>query len=123
MELYHARIQQRRAAAGHRAEVQRAAQPVAQILHFPARGIGQIQHVERALVQVLARVRERHAPRAAREQPHAKFILQHLELIAERRLAHVQLFGRCADAPLLYDGDKILKLLEIHVYHSIPMRP
>jgi len=51
--------------------------------------------------------------RVSRGRP--QFLLQGLDLQAERRLADVQPAGGLAEAQFLGDGDEVAQLAEIHI--------
>jgi hypothetical protein len=59
-------------------------------------------------------VRQFDAARQATEQLDVEFLLQHANLLAERRLLHPQPLGGSRDVPFLSDRDEIPKMTELH---------
>jgi len=64
--------------------------------------------------QRLAGDRQLHAAGAANEQRDAEFGLQRADLLAERRLLHVEPPRRTGDVPLLGDGDEVAEMTQFH---------
>ena len=75
-------------------------------------GVGQ----ERA-----AGVGQRHATRMAHEQLGVDLALQRLDLLAERRLLHVELLRRPRDVALAGDGDEVAEMAQFHGF--VPRLP
>ena len=55
-----------------------------------------------------------HAPARAREELHPELVLQQPDLVAQRRLRHVQPLRGPAEVQLLGDGDEVAELAELH---------
>ena len=64
------------------------------------------------------RLREPDAPPVPFEQRRAQLVLDRLDLLAERRLAHVQAARGPAEVELLGDGDEVAQLADVHAYRE-----
>ena len=58
------------------------------------------------------------AARMAHEQRGVDLALERADLLAERRLLHVQLLRRARDVALMGDGDEIAEVAQFHVAYS-----
>jgi len=96
------------------ADRQRAAVQALHIVDDLARRCGRRQHALRLAQECSARWRYLHAPRRAKEQGGAEFLLQRPDRGGEARLDHMQTAGRAREILLGRDGDKILELSQIH---------
>ena len=54
------------------------------------------------------------AARMAHEQRRVDLALERADLLAERRLLHVQLLGRAGDVALVGDGDEVAEMAQFH---------
>ena len=61
-----------------------------------------------------AGVGQAHAARMAHEQRGVDLALERLDLLAERRLLHVELLGRARDVALAGDGDEVAEMAQFH---------
>ena len=50
----------------------------------------------------------------AQQQLRADLLLERADLLAQRRLGHVQALGRAAEVQLLGDGDEVAQVAELH---------
>ena len=99
----------------HHADADGARQP---ILHFPQLLPGlirQLQHLVGPAQQQAAGLGQLQVPLAPDEQRHPQILFQGLDLVAQRGLAHVQLFGGPGDVQLLGHNHKVLQTPQIHV--------
>src|SRR5689334_22568384 len=62
-----------------------------------------------------------HAARFAAEELRADFALMGADLLAERRLLHVEPFGRACDVAFFSDGDEIAKVAQLHLPYLADM--
>ena len=62
----------------------------------------------------LARIAKPQRTAGAGDQGHAQFLLQQLDLAAQRRLGDMQLFGSAGEVALAGDGDEIAQLTQVH---------
>ena len=61
-----------------------------------------------------ARVGQLHFASGARQQFHAEFFLQGLDLLRQRWLGHVKPLGSAHEAQFFCDGDEIFQLPQVH---------
>ena len=54
----------------------------------------------------------------AHEQGGVDLALQRADLLAERRLLHVELLGRARDVALVGDGDEVAEMAQFHQAYS-----
>ena len=80
-------------------------------------GADHVEDLQRALVEQLARIRERDATRIAQRELRAQLFFELGELVRERGLGHVEPLGGSRDLPLFRNRDKVLQLLDVHVPH------
>ena len=99
----------------HHADADGAGQPV---LHFPQLLPGlirQLQHLVGPAQQQAAGLGQLQVPLAPDKQRHPQLFFQGLDLVAQRGLAHVQLFGGPCDVQLLSHHHKVLQTPQIHI--------
>ena len=99
----------------HHADADGAGEP---ILHFPQLLPGlirQLQHLVSPAQQQTAGLGQLQVPLAPDKQRYPQFFFQRLDLITQRGLAHVQLFGGPCDVQLLGYNHKVLQTPQIHV--------
>ncbi len=58
--------------------------------------------------------RHLHAPARPREELAAQLVLQQPDLVAQRRLGHVEPLGRAAEVQLLGDRHEVAELTQLH---------
>ena len=88
------------------ADDDRAEIPCGNALHGLRRALGQLQDAPRVGQERHPRGRQRHRPRGAVDELHAEFVLELLDLPAQRRLRHVQPLGGPPEVQFLRDGDE-----------------
>ena len=110
-EDLHALVHQDAARRGDGADGERAAEALPEVLEFPLRHRGHVEELGRPRGEQLAGLGQLDVVRATPEELEPDFVLEHLHLVAQRRLGHVQPpRGRC-DLPLLHDRHEIAQLL------------
>ena len=62
------------------------------------------------------------AARMAQQQRRADLALQRPDLLAERRLLHVQLLGRARDMAFVRDGDEVAEVSQFHLAYPISIK-
>jgi hypothetical protein len=72
------------------------------------------QHRPRVAQEGLSRRGHLHAPARPREQLAAQLVLQQPDLVAQRRLGHVEPLGGAAEVQLLGDRHEIAELTQLH---------
>lgn len=98
----------------HHAEADGPGELAAQRGQVPPGLFRKVHHLNGPLQQQGARFRQRQPPLTPDEQLNAQLFLQSLDLVAERRLAHLQLFRGSGKVELLRHGNEILECAEVH---------
>ncbi|MNE73471.1 hypothetical protein D3C80_1694840 [compost metagenome] len=111
-------LQQSGGRRGDRSDRERSLQAFHEIIDFPGGRVRQLQNLLRPAAQDHAGIGKLHTARAALHQLHAELFLQQPQLLAERRLGHLQLPCRRSDLSFLGNSQKVFELSNIHMKTS-----
>src|SRR3954468_18589342 len=90
---------------------------------FERRGLHGVEDLPRALEERGAGRGQLHAVLVAQQQLGADLLLELADLLAQRRLGHVQALGRAAEMQLLRDGDEVAEVAELHAAITLAAWP
>ena len=103
--------QERRAGEAH---AQRPGLPLVDAARVVRGAVEVGQDRARVAQEGLAGRRHLHAPARPREELAAQLVLQQPDLVAQRRLGHVEPLGGAAEVQLLGDGHEVAELTQLH---------
>ena len=105
---------QMRADARRRADRQTALAQPAQLLNLDARLLQLLQDGARVSEEQRARLGQRHVALHAMKERRAQLILELPDLLADRRLRHIELFGRARKVQMPRHGLEVRELVNFH---------
>ena len=88
----------------------------------PHRAVGVGQRAARLGEKRPSRLSERHAPFRARQEHHAQFALEVLDLLAQRRLHDVEPQRRAPKVQFLGDGHEVANMTEFHRRYGLSLK-
>lgn len=76
---------------------------------------GVFQQLPRPLQKALAGGSQPHAALVALQQRDAEFVLKRTDLLAKRRLCHVQPFGGAGEVQFFGNGNEVTQVAQFHI--------